>query len=320
VIKEKEWKQAVDLLEGSGEIVAACHVNPDGDALGSMLALAAFLERQGKKVWRSWGSKPVEIPPQYEFMPGADSLAQPDVVPLEVETFVSVDCADRARLGVLEENFLGAGARLNIDHHISNDLFGDVNLVDPEAASTSELIFQLINRMGGKLDRDEATCLYTGIVTDTGRFQYANTSPETLRTAADLRELGVDHEFVATEVYESTSFEYLHALGIVLFRAQLDDGMVWSRLERKDLGALDMDETEHFIDALRTVRESQVAVLLKELSPGYYKGSLRSRGEVDVSAIAKALGGGGHTRAAGFEVHGTAEEIINRIKALIPAR
>ena len=118
MINEKEWKQAVDLLDGSGEIVAACHVNPDGDALGSMLALAAFLERQGKKVWRSWGSKPVEIPQQYEFMPGADSLVQPDMVPLEVETFVSVDCADRARLGVLEENFLGAGARLNIDHHI----------------------------------------------------------------------------------------------------------------------------------------------------------------------------------------------------------
>jgi bifunctional oligoribonuclease and PAP phosphatase NrnA len=318
VIKEKEWEQAVDLLNASGEIVAACHINPDGDALGSMLALAAFLERQGKKVWRSWGNKPVDVPPQYSFMPGAASIVQPDVVPLQVETFVSVDCADRARLGLLEPAFEGAGARLNIDHHISNDLFGDINLVAPDAASNSELIYKLIRRMGGTLDSEEATCLYTGIVTDTGRFQYANTTPETLRIAAELRELGVDHEFVATEVYESTSFEYLHALGIVLFRARLEDGMVWSRLDRKDLGGLDLDETEHFIDALRTVRESHLAVLLKELEPGYYKASLRSRGEVDVSAIAKALGGGGHTRAAGFEIHGSADEIIARIKALIP--
>jgi phosphoesterase RecJ-like protein len=319
MIQEEQWEQAVELLAGSDEIVAACHVNPDGDALGSMFGLASFLERQGKKVWRSWGTKPVQVPPQYAFMPGASLLVQPGDVPIEIPTFVAVDCADRARLGVLEKVFESAGAHLNIDHHISNDLFGDVNLVEPGAASTSEIIYRLIRRMGGEPNADEATCLYTGIVTDTGRFQYANTAPDTLRIAAELRDLGVDHEFIATEVYESTSFEYLHALGIVLFRAQLEDGMVWSRLDKKDLGGLDMDETEHFIDALRTVRESTMAVLLKEISAGYYKGSLRSRGEVDVSLIAKALGGGGHARAAGFEVHGTAEEIIARIQALIPS-
>lgn len=320
MIGEADWTSAIEALEASDQIIVACHVNPDGDALGSMIGLGRFLRRRGKKVWMSWGTEPVQVPPQYEFMPGAGGVAQPNDLPDEVETFVAIDCGDVERLGVLKPRFEQAGTSINIDHHISNDRFGDINLVDPEAASSSELAYELVKRMGGVPDTEEATVLYTGIVTDTGRFQFANTTPQTLRTAAELRETGVDHSFIATQVYESTSFEYLHALGIVLFRAQLEDGMVWSRLDRRDLGGLDLDETEHFIDALRTVRESHIAVLLKELSPGEYKGSLRSRGEVDVAAIAKALGGGGHARAAGFEMKGEVEEIIAAIRALVSAK
>lgn len=318
MITEEDWKNAVETLSASDQVVVACHVNPDGDALGSMIGLGRFLQRQGKKVWMSWGNPRVQVPPQYIFMPGADEVLQPSDLPEEVETFVAIDCGDKERLGVLKPRFDGARTSINIDHHISNDGFGDINIVNPVAASSSELAYELITRMGGVPDTDEATVLYTGIVTDTGRFQFANTTPQTLRTAAELREIGVDHAFIATQVYESTSFEYLHALGLVLFRAQLEDGLVWSRLDQKDLGGLDLDETEHFIDALRTVRESYLAVLLKELGPGVYKGSMRSRGDVDVAAIAKALGGGGHARAAGFEMKGSPEEIIATIRTLIP--
>lgn len=318
MIEEEDWKKAVDALMASDEVIAACHVNPDGDALGSMIGLGRFLQRRGKKVWMSWGNPRVGVPPQYIFMPGADEVVQPGDLPEQVKTFVAIDCGDVERLGVLKPRFEQAGTSINIDHHISNDGFGDINVINPQAASSSELVYELIKRMGGVPDTDEATVLYTGIVTDTGRFQFANTTPQTLRTAAELREVGVDHAFIATQVYESTSFEYLHALGLVLFRAQLEEGMVWSRLDRKDLGGLDLDETEHFIDALRTVRESHLAVLLKELEPGIYKGSLRSRGDVDVAAIAKALGGGGHARAAGFEMKGTPEEIIATIRSLVP--
>jgi phosphoesterase RecJ-like protein len=318
VIPEEEWTKAAETLRAAQEIVVCCHVSPDGDALGSMLGLGRFLGRSGKKVWMSWGSERVQAPPQYSFMPGADLLVPPEVVPQAPETFVAIDCGDIARLGLLRPRFESARSTINIDHHVSNDRFADINLVDPEGASSSELAYDLVRRMGGTPNIEEATCFYTGIVTDTGRFQYANTSPATLRAAAELREIGVDHERIATEVYESTSFGYLQALGVVLFRARLEDGLVWSRLDQKDLGELDLDETEHFIDALRTVRESRLAVLLKELPTGGYKASLRSRGEVDVAEIARSLGGGGHSRASGFEMSADPEEIIEAIRARLP--
>lgn len=338
MIPEADWEKAVAALASSGRVAIACHVNPDGDALGSMIGVGRFLKRRGAEVFMGWGSGRVEVPPQYEFLPGAKSLNQSKDFPDTAETFVAIDCADAQRLGLLQPKFDAAATRINIDHHVSNDDFGDINLVDPDAASSSELAYELIKRMGGVPDVDEATCLYTGIVTDTGRFQYVNTSPMTLRTAADLREIGVDHEKVASEVFESNSFEYLHVLGIVLSRAKLEDGMIWSWLDHADLGSLDFDETEHFIDHLRAVAEAEVAVLLKQwawradaprgssdsgserVSSPAYKASLRSRGKVDVAAIAKALGGGGHERAAGFEMRGSAEEIVGAIRKLIPQK
>lgn len=318
MIEESEWNRAVETLESSSEIAVACHISPDGDALGSMLGLGRFLARQNKKLWMGWGSGKIQVAPQYEFLPGIEDLVTHEQFPEVIQAFVAIDCADLQRLGLLQPRFEAAERRINIDHHISNEGFGEINLVDPAAASSSELAFELITRMGGKPNPDEATCLYTGIVTDTGRFQYASTSPTTLRAAAELREIGIDHEKVGSEVYESNSFGYLHVLGIVLSRARLEDGMVWSWLDQADLGGLDLDETEHFIDTLRTVAEAKVAVLLKQFPKRTYKASLRSRGEVDVAAIAKSLGGGGHERASGFEMRGSVEEVIKAIKERLP--
>ncbi|MBW3588337.1 MAG: bifunctional oligoribonuclease/PAP phosphatase NrnA [Actinobacteria bacterium] len=314
MIEESEWKEAAKALSAADEVVVACHVAPDGDALGSMLGLTSFLERQGKKVWRTWGSGKIQIPPQYLSLPGIDSIVNFAETPETPEVFVAIDCGDLRRLELVTERFLGAGLKINIDHHISNDRFGDINLVDPNAASSSEVAYELITRMGGIPDRNEATCFYTGIVTDTGRFQYSNASVGTLRTAAALRELGVDHERVAIDIFESSSFDYLHVLGIVLSRARLEDGMVWSYLDQQDLGGVTLDETEDFIDVLRSVRESKLAVLLKQLPDRSYKVSLRSRGDVDVSEIAAAFGGGGHKRAAGLKLRGKPEEVVAAIK------
>lgn len=318
MISDSEWNKAVEALQASSEIAVACHINPDGDALGSMLGLGRFLARQNKKLWMGWGSGTIQLPPQYEFLPGVGDLVSHEHFPEVIQTFVAIDCADIQRLGLLRPRFEAAQIRINIDHHVSNEGFGNINLVDPSAASSSELAFELIRRMGGRPDPDEATCLYTGIVTDTGRFQYASTSPTTLRTAAELREIGIDHEKVGSQVYESNSFGYLHVLGLVLSRARLEDGMVWSWLDQDDLGGLDLDETENFIDTLRTVAEAKVAVLLKQWPKRAYKASLRSKGDVDVAQIAKSLGGGGHERAAGFEMRGSVEEVINAIKERLP--
>lgn len=318
MIDEAAWDRAVAALTGASEVVVACHVDPDGDALGSLLGLTGFLRRAGKRIWTTWGAPDPHVPPQYAFLPGLDMICRPADVPEAPEVFVAVDCASPDRMGVLLPRFSAAPTTLNLDHHVSNEGFAAINLVDPSAASSAELVFDLLGRMGGTPDLAEATALYTGIVTDTGRFQYPSTSPGTLRTAAALREAGVDHERVATSIYESSSLAYLHLLGVVLSRARVDQGLVWSWLDRADLQAsgLSLDDTEPLIDVIRTVRESRFALMLKQLPEGGYKGSLRSRGEVDVSAIACSLGGGGHRRAAGFVYAGTPEEAAGAVLAL----
>lgn len=282
-----------------------------------MIGLGLYLRREGKKVWMSWGSEEIKVPAQYSFLPGLDELSRPEEVPGDLDVFIAIDCGDRQRLELLNEKFDSARIRINIDHHLSNPSFGDVNLVDVQAASSSEIAYEFLKRMGGKPEREEATCFYTGIVTDSGRFQYSSTSAQTLRDAAELRELGVDHERVAEHVFETAAFSYLHALGTVLTRAKLEDGVVWTWMTPPDLGDLPIDETEHFIDTLKIVKEAEVAALLKQQDEGEWKVSLRSRGEVDVSAIARSFGGGGHARAAGFTRKGTLDQVAGQIKQAV---
>lgn len=319
MIPPDEWARAVKAIDRSAEVAVGCHVAPDGDALGSMLGLAHYLERRGKRVWSSWGSPAPVIPYQYAFLPGAERIVRPDQLPERVEVFIAIDCADIKRLELLVDKFQGAGTSLNVDHHISNSHFGHINLIDPERASSCELAYELVQRLGGEADAEEATCFYTGIVTDTGRFQYSNASPETLRVAAELLEAGADHLMVAQRVYESASFEQLRLLGTVLSRAKLENGLVYSWLFKDDLGQLGLEETEDFIDALRTIRDIKVALLAKQQPAGWWKGSLRSRGEVDVAAIAKSFGGGGHAAAAGFSFDGELDELIRKVRERLAA-
>jgi bifunctional oligoribonuclease and PAP phosphatase NrnA len=319
VIEEAEWDRAVAVLRSAGGVVVACHVDPDGDALGSLLGLAGALRRGGTRVWATWGAEDPKAPPIYGFLEGLETVVPPAEVPERPEVFVAVDCGEPSRLGTLAGRFAAAATTVNLDHHRSNPGFGSLNLVDPGASSSAELVYQLVRRMGGTPDPAEATALYTGIVTDTGRFQYSSTSPTTLRVAADLREIGVDHERVATEIFEAGSLAYLHVVGVVLSRARVDDGLIWSWLDTADLDAagLSIDETEGLIDAIRPVKESRFALLLKQRAEGGgYKGSLRSRGEVDVAHIAQALGGGGHRRAAGFTFDGAPDEAARAVLKL----
>lgn len=313
MIGEKEWARAVELLSTASEVAVACHVNPDGDALGSMLGLGLHLQSLGARVWMSWGSAEVAVPDNYAFLPGVDRVVKPEEVPDSVELFVAVDCGDRRRLEALADKYGAAGSRINIDHHVSNSGYGDVNLVDPLRASTAELILELVQRMGGKVTPEIATSLYTGLVTDTGRFQYSNTSPGTLRAAVELRESGADHLTVAEQIFESAPFDQLRILGKVLSRARLEDGVVYSWLLLDDLEGLGLEMAEDFIDFLKVVKEARVTLLLKERPEGGWRGSLRSRGSTDVSRVAKELGGGGHERAAGFSLAGPLEQAIAQV-------
>jgi bifunctional oligoribonuclease and PAP phosphatase NrnA len=311
-----DWDEVVGVLAGADEIAIACHVNPDGDALGSVLAASLGFRKMGKKTYPSWGATPVEIPFSYAFLPGSDSLVQPHEVP-PVEVFLALDCGAADRLGELEATARASKCLINIDHHPGNEEFGSLNVVVTEASSTSELVTRLLEDLGLEFDRDIATCLYTGIVTDTGRFQYTNSSPETLRLAADLLTLGVPATEIAQDVFESAPFGYLKLVGHVLERAILfeEERFVYSWITQKDLidTGVGLEETEKLIDLVRSTRAAEVAAMFKEQPDGSYRVSLRSKGPTSVGAMARARGGGGHELAAGF----TADDIDTTVADLL---
>ncbi|MEA2476601.1 MAG: bifunctional oligoribonuclease and phosphatase NrnA [Actinomycetota bacterium] len=297
-----DWDGIVNALQGADRIAIACHVNPDGDALGSLLAAHLGLSQLGKKTHPTWSASNVDLPDAYRFLPGGDALCEVDALPT-VDTFLALDCGDAERLGDLEKKAISAPTLINIDHHPGNSEFGTLNYVDPSASSTAELVATLLQRLGVKVDLDIATCLYVGVVTDTGRFQYSNSRPETLRLAADLLSYGVDAPGIALEVFESAPFGYLKLLGRVLERATLfeNERLVCSWITQADLKEFDvgMDETDKLVDMVRSTRAADVTVMFKEQDDGRWRVSLRSKGP-SVGAIARAHGGGGHELAAGF--------------------
>jgi bifunctional oligoribonuclease and PAP phosphatase NrnA len=314
-----QWEPAVAALSDADEVAIACHVNPDGDALGSLLAASLGLRKLGKKTYPTWGSTPAQVPSSYGFLPGIDSLIQPGDLPA-TETFLALDCGAADRLGDAEAAALKAQTMINVDHHRGNGEFGTLNLVVPTASSTAELVTSLLADLGVELDLDIATCLYTGIVTDTGRFQYTNSSPDTLRLAADLLAFGVPAAEIAGEVFDSSPFGYLKLVGRVLDRARLleDSRFVYSWIEQHDLRetGVSMEETEKVIDLIRGTRAADVAGLFKEQPEGGFRVSLRSKGPRTVDGIARGMGGGGHHLAAGFstdDVDATVEYIVGAL-------
>lgn len=310
-----QWDEAVGALAGATEVALACHVNPDGDALGSLLAAHLGLSQLGKKTFPSWGTEPFQPPANYEFLPAMDALVAPREVPV-TDTFLALDCGAGDRLGELEALARKTPTLINVDHHPGNDDFGTINVVVPEASSTAELVTHLLRDAGVELDRDIATCLYTGVVTDTGRFSYSNSRPETLRLAADLLEFGVSAPDIARDVFESAPFGYLKLVGHVLERSELyvEERFVFSWITRADLDetGVAMSETDRLVDMLRSTGAVDVAALFKEQSDGKWRVSLRSKGP-GIAAFARAHGGGGHELAAGF----TAEDRAAAVERLL---
>ncbi len=302
-IPEQDWQAAVTAIADAEQAVISCHVHPDGDALGSALALHRALANTGRKAVVSF-SEPFTVAPHYRFLPGLDRLTPPDQVPAAADLFVCFDAGSLDRLGSLVDAFEGAARTVVVDHHASNTRFGDINLIDPASPASAVLCRELLRRLGLPLDRDIATCLYTGLVTDTGRFQYQATSPDTHRLAAELLAAGVEQYEVAKAVFETNRIGYLRLVADALGQlVQVPEAsLVWTRVGLADLAAhgVDMEETEGLIDLVRTDGASDVAAVLKEQPDGTWKVSLRSKGATDVGRIATRFGGGGHKFAAGF--------------------
>jgi bifunctional oligoribonuclease and PAP phosphatase NrnA len=309
--------RAAEALEGADEVALACHVNPDADAMGSMLALACFLSKQGKRVAATWPNGIDKAPRWAALLPGRDHVVAPGDMPKEPEILVALDTADVNRLDGLAHLVKRARTVIVVDHHVTNTGFGTIDLIDPNAAATAQLVFALIERMGGRLDSDTAACLYAGLVTDTGRFQFSNTTPEVLQIAARLREEPFDHVALTQALYEDNSLTYLRLLGTVLERATHEPAadLVWTYVTRADLesAGIGIEETEDLIDLVRTAREADVAAVLKQQPDGGFKVSLRSRRGTDVSAVAASFDGGGHRLAAGYSSRAGLEETVEAL-------
>jgi bifunctional oligoribonuclease and PAP phosphatase NrnA len=310
----------VDALRRHDRFLVTSHENPDGDALGSLLAMHLALRQLGKDSVMYLGG-PAPLPGEYRFL-ALDELLRELPADRGERVLVAVDCANESRLGPDPEVLHGAPFTLDIDHHHDNTRFGDVNLVDAGASSTGELLVDVFGRLGVRITPEIAEPLYTALVTDTGRFQYANTTPKALRLAADLVEAGADVHKVFQGVYESVQFAKLKLLARALERAQVYEGgrLVISYLLRDDFGEVGAAEpySEGIIDYLRAVEGADMAALIREPPRGgtpARRVSLRSSlDELDVSAIARASGaGGGHRQAAGFSSDGSIEEITDFI-------
>lgn len=314
-------QRAADILSDADEVALACHMNPDADALGSMLGLSNHLRGRGAVTVCSYGNEPLDLPRWAALLPGTDHVIPPSTFPAEPAVMVTCDCASFDRLGVLGASASRAGELIWIDHHRSNDGYGTVRLVDPDASSTCELVFRLIETMGGGFDRDVAVCLYAGLVTDTGRFQYQATTPETLRVAAQLREHEFDHAALVRAMYEDNDPSFLRLLGTALGRMTEvpEASMVWTYITQADLAEAGVGpgDTDDVIDVIRSARDVDVAAVLKQQRDGRFKVSVRSRGGHDLSVVASSFGGGGHRLAAGYtSEHGPEGTIERLVEAL----
>ncbi len=308
--------KAASVIAAADTIVATCHIGPDGDALGSALALALSARDQGKLAVATFGG-PFVVADHFAFL-DVSTLVPPSEVPAAPDVVVSFDAGSADRLGEVAATLDTASCVIVIDHHASNTGFGDINVNDAGAGASAQLCFYLLERLGWPLTPASATALLAGVVTDTGRFQYSNTSADVLRVAADLVEAGARPEEIGQNVYESVPFGYLRVESTVLARAVLEAErrFIWSVLLQEDMAdnGIGIEDTDPLIDAVRVAREADVAALAKEQPDGSTKVSLRSRGRVDVGAIAESLGGGGHHNAAGFTHPGRPEYEIDEVR------
>jgi phosphoesterase RecJ-like protein len=326
--KTNDIEAVVAALRERDRFLVTSHEAPDGDALGSLLAMDLALRQLGKDTVMFLGGSP-PLPGEYRFLELPDrGLVRERPADVAERTLVAVDCASESRVGAEPGLVELAPFTINIDHHHDNPGFGDVNLIVEDASSTAEVLADVFRELGVELTPEIAEALYVALVTDTGRFQYANTSPKALRLAADLVEAGADVHRVFQGVYENVQFAKLKLMARALESASVLEGgeIVVSQLLRSDFEAVGATEpySEGIIDVLRSVEGAAVSALIREPprdGPPMRKVSLRSSvDEVDVSAIARKSGGGGHREAAGFSSDLSVEEITEFIVREVAAQ
>lgn len=307
---------AADLLAAANSVSVVCHVFPDADTLGSGLALALVLDNTGKSVEVSFAA-PADLPESLQSLPGAHLLVEPDVMRRDADLVVTVDIPSVNRLGALRELANPDREVLVIDHHASNQLFGTANFVDPSADSTTMLVAELLDAWGKPIDLGVAHCLYAGLTTDTGSFRWA--SARAHRLAARLVELGVDNASISRALLDTHPFAWLPMLSRVLSSAQLvadaadGRGLVYAVVGHQEWQNARPEEVESIVDIVRTTQQAEVAAVFKEIEPGHWSVSMRSK-SYDLASLASTFGGGGHLLAAGYSATGSAHDVVQTLR------
>jgi len=313
-------------LAHDSPVLLVCHVNPDGDALGSMLGFGLGLRRLGLRNVRATFPGPPEVPETFRALHGLDMLVPADQAPRSPELMLCFDAASASRLG--EFAALIGPASIVLDHHASNTRFGGINLVDPDAAATSVVAEALLARLGVPLDAEIAECLYVALATDTGSFRFDMTTPAVHRLAARLLATGISPAEISRRIFDSRPFGAVRLYGDVLGRAQLEpsaaggQGLVWTYATLDDLARHGQRPyvLEALIDSVRCAEEADVACVVKQVAPAEWAVSMRSKGAVDVASVAVALGGGGHRLAAGFTGRGSVDDVVGAIRGELAAQ
>lgn len=314
-----DLQAVVAAIREHDRFLVVTHENPDGDALGSLRATALALRALGKDA-EMYLAGDAPTPGEYGFL-DLDELRRVVSDDVEERVLLAVDCANERRIGPDDEAVRRAKLVVDIDHHHDNSRFGAVNLIVADASSTAEIVRDVLGELEIELTPELAEALYVGLVTDTGRFQYSNTTPKALRLAAELVEAGADVHGIFRHVYETVQFAKLKLLSRALERARLFEGgrLVVAYLLKDDFAQVGAAEpySEGIIDYLRAVEDSEMVALVREPPRGdgpERRVSLRSsHDEVDVSAIARGMGGGGHRQAAGFSSDRSIDEIVDYI-------
>lgn len=317
MIEISHIEEMIRVLRKAPKVALFSHVSPDGDCIGSMLAIGLALEKMGKEVIYY---NPNPVPNNLQFLPGSSRVSQ-DLPNPQPKTLMFVDCTDLGRVNLSKIDLSEESTVLNLDHHISNQSFGHVNWIDAQASSAGELALILIQQLGVQIDEQIATNLYTAIVTDTGCYQYSSTTAQTHRLTADLLDKGIDIQLVHHHIFDQKPLAQLKLLqcaldGLELY-AEGQLAIMTLSLEDFQKSKAEQESSEGLVNHARSIMGVEVAVLLKETGPQEIKGGLRSNLWLDVNEIAAQFGGGGHKRAAGCMLRIPIAEAKQKIIAAI---
>ena len=307
----------IKLISNSKTIGISGHVRPDGDCVGSTLAMYNYIASVYPEKIVDIFLEP--IPNIFKFLKNSEKIINKSDENIVYDLFICLDCGDLGRLGENADLFTNAKKTICIDHHVSNQSFADENYIFPDASSTCELVFGLLEKEN--ISKEIAECLYTGMIHDTGVFQYSCTSAKTMDIAGQLMEMDIDYPMIVDQTFYTKTYNQNKILGLALLKSQLHFGgaCISSIITSQEMKEYDVlpKHLDGIVNQLRITKDVKVALFIYENEDGTYKGSLRVNGDINVAEIASHFGGGGHVKAAGFTISGPIEDTINDVLELI---